>query len=145
MDPRGIVHGWRFCPSNASGIVMLDLTQIPGTKKIIVFHEIITFVIVFHFSHRPRCAFSKEASLDLKFSSRSSENVRVIKRRQNTRTLLKNTMAARGTSKQLSSSFHSFVLHKPSINSHSDHVSPRPIFASTEMFMKFSSPNFCFQ
>ena len=118
----------------------------PGNQENNCLSESITFGIVFHFSLRPRCAFSKEPSLDLQFSSRSSENVRrVIKRRQkHTHALAKYDGGARH--KQATVRFLSFfVLHKPSINSHSDHASPRPTVASTEMFMKFASPNFGFQ
>ena len=57
-------------------------------------------------------------------------------RRQNTRTLLQSTMAARGTRKQLSCSLRSSELHKPSIHSHTDHASPRPFFFFFEKTMK---------
>ena len=103
-----------------------------------VFRGIIMFGIspmTTEFVHRPRCAFLEGSFTRFAhFLALSRERVPCHQTlRRNTSTVLQNTMAVRGTCRQVSGSLRSFVLHKPSIDSHTDHASPRPIFASMKL------------
>ena len=120
-------------------VTMMHPSRITGVKKREeVFRGIIVFGIspmTTEFVHRPRCALLEGSFTRFAhFLALSRERVPCHQTlRRNTSTVLQNTMAVRGTCKQVSGSLRSFVLHKPSIDSHTDHASPRPIVASMKL------------
>ena len=84
------------------------------------FLDVWIFWILVLFCFSISCFLRKYSQLHLNVSHTTTTTNTTITLRHNRRVILQSTMAARGTCKQLSGSSHSSVVHKSSIDSHTD-------------------------